>query len=195
MSIGTFTEVAMAVALAAVLNLFHIPLPHLLYGGSVSLEALPILVVGLRRGARPGLAAGALYGLVDFLSKPVVVHPAQVALDYPLAFGALGLGSGLVGPLLPAGRCRPWSRRGRALLGILAGDGLRGSAHVVSGVVFFAAYAPSGQPAWLYSLVYNASYLGPQAVMHILLLPLLLRVITWREGRGHDERLPDSPHG
>lgn len=33
-----------------------------------------------------GLAAGAVYGLIQFLIEPVVVHWAQVVLDYPLPF-------------------------------------------------------------------------------------------------------------
>jgi thiamine transporter len=170
----------MAVALAAVLNQVRIPLPHLLYGGSVSLEGMPLLVVGLRRGLRPGLAAGGVYGLVDLVTHPVVVHPAQVVLDYPLAFGLLGLGAGLVGPLRVRQGGTSWSVRGQGLVGILAGNALRFAAHVVSGAVFFASYAPAGQSAWLYSVLYNASYLAPQLVVHILLLPLFLRVITLR---------------
>ncbi len=45
------------------------------------------------------------------------------------------------------------SRRARSLLGIVAGNALRFGAHVVSGAVFFAAYAPAGQPVGMLTLL------------------------------------------
>ena len=88
-------ELALTVSLATVLDLFRIPLPYLLYGGSLSLEGLPIVLTALRRGWRAGALAGVVYGVVSFLIKPIVVHPAQLLLDYPVAYGLLGLGSAL----------------------------------------------------------------------------------------------------
>ena len=38
-----------------------------------------------------GIIAALAYGILQFITGPYVVHPAQVLLDYPLAFGALGL--------------------------------------------------------------------------------------------------------
>lgn len=173
------TEIAAAVALATVLGLFKIPLPHLIYGGSVSLETLPVLVVACRRGWRPGALAGAALGTVDFLLKPVVVHPAQVLLDYPVAFGVLGWAAGLLGCVSASTAVdHPSLARLRVLAGILAGNGARLAAHFASGIIFFAAYAPAGQPVWLYSLLYNLSYLVPQVVFHIILLQLVMRILT-----------------
>ena len=40
-------ELSVAIALAAVLSLFRVKLPHLIYGGSISLHTLPIVVVWL----------------------------------------------------------------------------------------------------------------------------------------------------
>jgi thiamine transporter len=45
--------------------------------------------------------------------------------------------------------------------------------HVISGVVFFADYAPEGTPVLLYSLLYNGSYLLPEAVLVGAILYLL----------------------
>jgi thiamine transporter len=176
-----YAELALAVALGVVLDLVRIPLPHLLYGGSVSLEGLPILVVAFRRGGAPGAAAGAVYGLMNFMLRPVVVHPAQLVLDYPLAFGLLGWGAGLLGgPTVGWGTGRWWRGRLRIGAGVVLGNGLRLAAHFVSGIVFFAAYAPAGEPVWLYSLLYNASYMLPQAVLQILLAQVLLRILVLR---------------
>lgn len=170
MNVRLYAELAVAIALAAVLDLISksLPLPRLPYGGSISLRALPILVVALRHGARAGIAAGGAYGVVDFLIHPVFVHPFQLLLDYPLALGVLGC-AGWCWQVVP-----PLSRT-RLILGVLLAYTLRLAAHYVSGVVFFAQFAPAGQPVWLYSLAYNASYLLPEAIIIILLMQLMLR--------------------
>ncbi len=84
------SEIGIGIALAAVLSLLRVKLPHLLYGGSVSLHMLPILLVAIRHGPRAGVVAGAAYGLVNFLLTPYFVHPIQLVLDYPAAFASLG---------------------------------------------------------------------------------------------------------
>ena len=62
----------------------------------------------------------------------------------------------------------------------LGGAG-RLAAHWLSGMVFFAQNAPQGQPVWLYSLIYNASYLLPSLVISaaatVAVLPVLERAV------------------
>ena len=53
-------------------------------------------------------------------------------------------------------------------------------AHVLSGVIFFASYAPEGQNVWLYSLVYNGTYMAPEMVITLLLLLPLAYVLKPR---------------
>jgi len=59
-------------------------------------------------------------------------------------------------------------------LGVLAGSAVKFGLHVVSGVVFFAAYAPVGESLWVYSAAYNATYIIPQTVFALVLLPPVL---------------------
>jgi thiamine transporter len=158
-----------AVALAAVLSLFRIKLPHLLYGGSISLHALPLFVVALLQGTRGGLTAGAAYGFVNFLITPYYVHPVQVVLDYPVAFGAIGL----------AGATRQWPRaRLGAVTGVALGSAARFVAHVLSGAVYFAHLAPQGTPVWVYSLAYNGSYMVPEAIISAVAVALVYPRLT-----------------
>src|ERR687894_2040946 len=141
------TEAALAVSLAFVLGfvvLFKMP-----YGGSVSLEMIPLILLALRQGWRVGVVAGAAYGLLDLVIDPYVVHPLQLLLDYPLAFGALGL-AGLFKPTI----------RG-AVIGATVAVLARFVCHFLSGVIFFASYAPEGWNSYIYSAVYNGAYLIP----------------------------------
>ena len=88
-------EIGLAVALAWALN--FLKLWEMPYGGSVALDMAPIMLLALRRGWKVGVLTGVLYGFANMLPRPFIVHPAQMILDYPLAFGLVGL-SGLFAP-------------------------------------------------------------------------------------------------
>ena len=158
------TEAALAVSLAFVLGLikvFEMP-----FGGSISLEMVPLILLALRQGPWVGIAAGAAYGLLDLITPPVfAVHPVQVLFDYPLAFGVLGL----------AGFFRPTVRG--AILGTVVAVLARFLCHFVSGVVFFASYAPEGWNVYLYSAAYNAAYLIPSLAVALIAVVVLLRAL------------------
>jgi len=157
------TEAALAIALAFVLGLikvFQMP-----FGGSISLEMIPLILLALRQGPVVGVVAGATYGLLNLAVEPVVVHPVQVLFDYPLAFGALGL----------AGFFRPTARG--AVIGATVAVLARFVCHFVSGVVFFASYAPEGWNPYVYSGAYNAAYLVPSLVIALVVVVVLLRAL------------------
>ena len=80
---------AMAIALATVIATV-IKLPSLPNGGSVTLfSMLLVTLVGYWYGPATGVIAAVAYGILQFITGPYVVHPLQVIIDYPLAFGAL----------------------------------------------------------------------------------------------------------
>lgn len=133
-------------------------------GGQISLDMVPILLLARLRGAAVGVLAGVAFGLLHMLQEPVLLHPGQVLLDYPLAFGALGLAG------LP--------RKGPAgdVLGILLGVAARFTCHVASGVIFAHLFLPPDTVSPLQvSLAYNATYLVPSAAAALFLVPLLRR--------------------
>lgn len=154
---------AMAIALATVISTF-IKLPSLPFGGSVTLfSMLVICLPGYWYGARAGLLAAFVYGILQFLIGPYIVHPAQVLLDYPLAFGALGI----------SGFFR--TRRHGLTAGYICGVLGRFFFHQVSGLIFYTAYVGSftgNVAAVLTSTVYNLSYLVPEAAATLILLAL-----------------------
>ena len=157
------TEVVTMVALAGVLEFVSgfIPFLTLPQGGRVTLAAMvPIFFIAVRRGPRIGILAGLAFGLVVLVEEPFVYHPVQFLLDYPLAFGALGL----------AGFFRKLP-----LIAVAVGIAGRFVCHFISGLVFFASYAPAGMNPALYSAIYNASYLIPELVISEIVMFVLMK--------------------
>ncbi len=157
-------EMVVFIALANVLYLiskFYLPFLRLPQGGRITIASMvPILWFALRRGLRWGVEAGIIYGLVHMVISGDVYYPTQIILDYPLAFGALGLAG--------AFQRRPFWGVGVGILG-------RFVCHFISGVVFFGQYAWPGWNAYAYSLVYNASYLVPEFIIDVFIIYLLLK--------------------
>jgi thiamine transporter len=159
-------EMAVAIALGTVLSFIKFSIWA--EGGSITAGSMvPLFWFGLRRGAKLGIIAGIIYGVVQFFVGPFFVHPIQLLLDYPIAFGALGL----VG----------FFRR-HELTGVSVGIVGRFVAHFISGVIFFATYAPQvylgvniAANAYAYSALYNGSYLLPELIISLLLMGVLMR--------------------
>ncbi len=157
--LAMFVEGALMVALAFVLSFAKIYKAP--YGGSVTLGSMiPILVFALRYGTGPGLLIGTVYGITQLIIEPSVVHPVQLILDYPLAFGLLGL----------AGMFQD-----RPLLGVATGIGGRFVSHYIAGVIWWGICAPEGMNAFVYSLVYNGGYLVPELIISAIIVKYVLQ--------------------
>lgn len=148
---------AMSIALGTVLS--EIKIIDFPWGGSATLlSMLVICLPGYFFGLGAGLLTGVAYGVLQLLIDPYVLYPMQLVLDYLLAFGALGL-SGLF-----AG-----ARHG-LIKGYLAALLGRYVFVVLSGWIFFAAYAWEGWHALPYSLVYNGIYIFAEGAITLVLL-------------------------
>lgn len=161
----TIAEIGLCAALFAVLDYLNVRLPINIAGGSISLAMTPILVLALIRGPKAGVICGVLCGLVDLMIAPYIYSVWQVIVDYPLAFGLVGLAGVLKTPVqngLSNGKYGYYVAFGIA--GVIIGTAARLGAHVVSGVLFFASNAPVGDNALWYSLTYNLSYMAPSAL-------------------------------
>jgi thiamine transporter len=153
-----FAEAIVFVALSAALN--SIKIYQLPYGGSVTLAGMvPIFWLSLRRGPIIGTYAGIVLGFVVMIIEPYLYYPAQILLDYPIAFGALGL-AGLF--------------KKRPVIGVGAGMLGRFVSHFISGVFFFYMYAKDwGMDPITYSVAYNGSYLLPEFIVSAVIIYLL----------------------
>jgi thiamine transporter len=155
---------AILIALAAVLSnvkVFRLPL-----GGSITLlSMLPICLLSLRYGVKWGLVCAFLYsvvqlafGLADVMTWGLT--PATlagcIAFDYILPFTALGL-AGVFGS----------NSAPRICAGITLALVLRFICHFISGAIVFATWVPDGWNNYLYSIVYNGAYMGPELIITI----------------------------
>jgi thiamine transporter len=150
---------ALCVALAFALNqvsIFRMPL-----GGSVTPFSMAFIVLaGYWLGPVYGILSGVALGLLDTITGATIIHPAQYLLDYILGFGMLGIG----------GLFRKW--KWGLQIGYVAGVLGRYAMVTLSGVIFFYMYAPAGQHALIYSMIYNISYIGPEAVVSLAIISL-----------------------
>lgn len=170
-TVKMLVEGGLCIALSFVLG--YIKLFSMPQGGSVTAgEMIPIIIFALRHGSLPGIVVGALYGFVQMLFGGSIFHPLQAILDYPVAFGVLGL----------AGLFSSEFEKTKSIVPVIKGASLgivlRMIAHTLTGAIFFASYAPEGQNPWAYSIIYNASYLVVEFAITIVIIYLLRNVIT-----------------
>lgn len=159
-AVKQLTFSAMAMALAMLLS--NVKLLDLFAGGSATLCSMFfITLIGYIYGTGAGLLTGMAYGLLQFVINPVFYTLPQLLIDYPLAFGALGL-SGLF-------RNKKWGLQTGYAAGILG----RFLFSWLSGILFFAGYAESYHmlPA-VYSFCYNGSYIAAEGVITLILISL-----------------------
>lgn len=154
---GNFTFDSKSIALAGIcvslsFALSYIKLWDLPQGGSVTLVSfLPIMLFAYLYGAKKGLFVGFVYGLLQSLQDPYIIHPAQFLLDYPVAFAM----AGFAGVLKNVNMKSPQLK---FALSALIGGAMRYVAHVLSGAFAFGAYAldAGASNVFTYSLAYNS---------------------------------------
>lgn len=162
-------ESAVMIALATVLSLLK--LAELPAGGSVTFASmLPIVLISYRHGAKYGLAAGTVYGVIQQLlglrTLSFVTGFASVLavilLDYVIAFAVLGLG----GIFRKSGM-----RQSLALVsGAALASVLRYICHVISGATVWAGLSIPTSAVLVGSLAYNATYMIPETLILLLVL-------------------------
>ena len=143
---------AISIALSFALSYARIfKLPQ---GGSVTFASLlPLMIYCCMFGTRRGLIVCTIYGVLQALQDPYIIHPMQFLLDYPLAFGLIGVS----GIFMEKGVFKDKKVVAFLLGGVIAVV-LRYACHVCSGVFAFADYADLDKygTAIAYSLAYNS---------------------------------------
>ena len=208
-NVRRLTVSAMMVALSTVISfvcsLIPVPPFNFPFGGGITIAGmLPVVLVAYMYGTRWGLLTGFVYSLIQMLLGHATVSslflPVEDGgmqlyaallicfIDYILAYTLLGLG----------GLFRNKMTTGRALvLGCVVALGARYLCHIVSGAIFYGAWAEwfftlegiyelmgkaildtfSGNSlAILYSVVYNGCYMIPEMIITPLAALVVLRI-------------------
>ncbi|MGN0771870.1 MAG: energy-coupled thiamine transporter ThiT [Christensenellales bacterium] len=156
----TLSVVYAAICVAMAFGLSYVRVFKAPYGGSITLASLlPIALYSYMFGPKKGVVCGLVYGILQAVQDPWIVHPIQFLLDYPLAFAMVGLLAGILREklkTLPA-----------FALGVVIAIVARYLCHLISGAVYFGEYAADygfSNP-WVYSLAYNALYVFPDGAI------------------------------
>jgi len=152
-NVRMLVEAGVLIGLAYIMDmirLFEMP-----QGGSVTLGSMiPILIFAIRWGAKPGIMAGLVFGSMQFLLGPKwSFHPLSILFDYVIAWGCLGF-AGFFKGSMP-----------KLMTGVAVAIFGRFVCHVISGVTIWSSYAPEGTNALVYSVGYNGTYLGVEALI------------------------------
>lgn len=159
-----------AICIAMSFALSYLKIVRMPQGGSITLASLlPLMLYSYMFGTKKGVFAGFIYGTLQALQDPWIIHPAQFVLDYPAAFACIGL-AGTFACLKPLEKLP----QVQFALGAIVGGTGRFIMHFISGTFAFGSSAPEGQPAWLYSLGYQAGYVLPDLAITVAVGALVL---------------------
>ena len=182
----SITYGAVLIALAFAFSLLP-PLFKMPQGGSVRfLVMLPLFLYAYCFGFFKGVIVCTIYGVLDMLIDPFIVHPVQAILDYPLAYAFLGC----------AGIFYKFKKNQIVflLIGVVIGLIGRFFCHVLSGVVFFSEYADIAAygSVFVYSLAYNSFVFiaGAIEIGEILILYFTkqLKILTRHLRKANEEK-------
>lgn len=144
-------------------------------GGSISLVMLPIVMIAIRWGITAGLTTGLLLGVMQMMFGGFVIHWAQGLLDYAVAFTVVGF-AGIMKPFVEQAY-----KEGNFvklvthfIIASFIGGMLRFIAHLLAGVIFFSEYAGTQNP-WIYSAIYNTTYIIPSIILTGIVIALLYK--------------------
>ena len=189
-NLSTLTECAVMLALAFALScakLFEMPM-----GGSVTVASmLPIMLISVKYGIRTGLATSFAYSLTQlmqaFASANVFPYCESgktlvicILFDYIVPFTVLGL----------AGIFHKMRLTRNVELGIYVGIIcvvlVRFLSHFITGVAIWGQWAPDGMGKYLYSFLYNGSFLSVDFIICIVCAILMFRKAELRRLVGID---------
>jgi thiamine transporter len=127
-------------------------------GGCTLMSILPIMILAVAFGMEEALISCMVIAMAKIVIAPPF-FPMQIPLDYLAGMLAIGLT-----PIF--GIDRPW----KLLSGSIFACALSAFYSTLSGVIFFGQFAPEGMNLWWYSISYNFSGFGVEAIMSILVL-------------------------
>ena len=151
--------VGVMLAIAYILSYFRVyQFPA---SGSVTpMSMFFVSFIGICFGPKIGLASAFAFGLLQLTNNAFIVHPIQLLLDYPLAFGALGL----------AGFFH--NKKYGMFIGFAVGVVGRWFFSSLSGYFFFYQWAWDGWSVLPYAMAYNAIFMFTEMAASIIIVSI-----------------------
>ncbi len=181
----TIASGGVCLALGFVLSklvIFEMPM-----GGSVTpASTLPIIVFGMAFGPIWGFIVAIIFSMLQLIGG-YLMTPFQVVLDYIFGYAMLGL-TGFAG--LPSAKrieiSNPLKRFSsaslvKAVIFTVIAYAARWFCSVLSGVIFYAEYAPEGMNPWIYSMTYNGGFLAADLGITLAVMIVLYFVLKPRK--------------
>ena len=168
---------AVLVAMSTVLVFVSKLIPSLPNGGQITVASMvPVILVSLLLGTKWGICASVVYALIQMMTgfyppptQNFLSFTAVIALDYIIAFGCLGLADFF------AGFMKKYRLRYSVSAAIVVS--IRYICHILSGVLIWGVYTPQGQGVWVYSVLYNGSYMIPEIIISAVVTALIFPVL------------------
>ena len=154
----TYAAVCIALSYAfSYIKFFSMP-----QGGSITFASLlPLMIYAYMFGVRKGVACGIVYGLMQFLQSPQAYEPIQILIDYPIAFGFIGIAGTFRGMFGKSNAHRLLEFSVGATVAVL----FRYFSHILSGACVFYSWMPDTYTnPWIYSIAYNSYVLVDLAI-------------------------------
>lgn len=179
-TILTIVTGGISLALAFVLSQIEIfELPN---GGSVTpASVLPIVIFAMAFGPGWGFVVAIIFSLLQLIGGWLVT-PFQVLLDYTLGYSAYGLIGFAAQPrskrILIGNPLKRFANAGivKAIIFTILAYAVRWFCSVLSGVIFYSEYAGDMNP-WIYSMIYNGSFLSLDLVFLLFVMIVLYIVV------------------
>ena len=162
-------ECAIFAAMAYGLSFIKIPIGLTFggFGGSIDLVMIPLIFAACRWGVGYGLATGLVFGTLKyFFAGGAAINWESMLLDYSIAYMFVGF-AGLI-------KRQPHKMGIAALIGCIG----RFIIHFISGITIYAEYMEdifglTMTNTWIYSALYNGSYMLPNTVLAVILCAIL----------------------
>lgn len=175
-----------AICLAVSFALSYVKLFRMPQGGSVTLGSVMLLgLYSYMFGVKRGVLACLVYGILQSLQDPWIVHPIQFVLDYPLAYTMFGFVGVLKGKLN-----KP---RLELTIGFAIAIVLRYLCHFFSGSIYFGdgGVEMGIVNKWAWGALYNLTVPVDGAIACVLAVCVLsskqVRNIVLSEGKMNEE--------
>lgn len=144
---------------------------------SVSLGMIPLTFYAIRRGLKPGIFAGFLWGSLHFVTGSVyMLNAYQVIIEYTITYASIGLAGFYSKEIISSIQSN--ARRKVTvylILAVFAGALGRYFWHFIAGWIFWGDYALWGFNAFAFSLVMNGLSMISTAIVTTIVLLMLYK--------------------